>query len=95
MRLHIDGQDIRMNAFVGRIVSNVAEGICRSLDDFPEEPQAVAFTVEAGSGVTLIADGSTVRLNAFVQDIVGNILQALAASLEGVPARPARIELEL
>ena len=95
MRLRVEGQDVRMNEFVTRILANVSEGICRSLDDIPEDAQAVVFTIEAGNGVVLDVEGSRVRMNAFVQEIVGNILRAMVDSLEDVPAAPRSIELVL
>jgi hypothetical protein len=76
-------------------LANVSEGICRSLDDFPGDAQAIVFTIDAGTGVALDVDGSRVRMNAFVQEIVGNILRAMVDSLEGIPAVPRSIELTL
>ena len=95
MRLRVEGQDVRLNEFVARILANVAEGICRSLDDIPGDARGVVFTLEMDTGVTLDVEGSRVRMNAFVQDLVGNILRAMVDSLEGVPAAPRSIELAL
>ncbi|MGB2907882.1 MAG: hypothetical protein WBB73_12310 [Candidatus Aminicenantaceae bacterium] len=95
MRLRVDRQDVRMNAFVARILTNVMEGISRSLDDIPKDSQEAVFTAEAGSGVTLEVDGIPVKMNAFVQSIVGNILRSMVTSLDDVPAAPRSIEVIL
>ena len=95
MRLRVDGQDVRLNEFVTRILANVAEGICRSLDDFPQDAREIVFKAEHGTGITLEVDGSRVRMNAFVEEIVGNILWAMVASLGDVPSVPQSIELAL
>jgi len=95
MRLRVDGQDVRMNAFVARILTNVMEGISRSLDDIPEGSQEAVFTAEAGNGITLEVDGAPIQMNAFVQGIVGNILRSMVTSLDDVPAAPRSIEVTL
>ncbi len=95
MRLRVEGQDVRLNEFVTRILANVTEGICRSLDDFPQDARTIVFKAEAGTGITLEVDGSRVRMNAFVEEIVGIILRAMVASLGDVPSVPQSIELAL
>jgi hypothetical protein len=95
MKLSIDGQDVRMNAFVDRFITNTMESVLRSLDDIPEDPRNVVFLADSGAGVELEIGGTRVRMNAFVQKIIGNMLHGIAVSLDDVPAAPNHIELML
>ncbi len=95
MKLTVDGMNVRMNAFVARIVSNLVEGMLGSLDGIPEP--RVSATLRSGESVpvTLVVNGSDVELNEFVQKIFGNMLQGIISSLDDVAAEPDRIELIL
>ncbi len=95
MRLKVDGQEVRMNAFVNRIITNSVESVLHSLDDIPENPQGVIFRADSEAGVELEVHGTPVRMNAFVQRFVAKLLQAIVASLEDIPAAPGKIEAEL
>jgi len=95
MKLNVDGQDVRMNAFVNRIITNTVESVLLSLDDIPASPQSVVFRADSQAGVELVIDGAPVRMNAFVQKFVGNLLQGIVASLEDIPAAPGSIEVVL
>lgn len=95
MNLNIDGQEVRLNAFVNRIITNTMESVLRSLDDIPEDRQNVIFRADSEAGVELEIDGGPVRMNAFVQKIVGSVLQGIVASLEDVPAAPRSIVVVL
>jgi hypothetical protein len=95
MKLKVDGQEVRINAFVNRIITNTVESVLLSLDDIPENPQGVIFRADPEAGVELEVDGTPVRMNAFVQRFVGNLLKGIVASLEDIPAAPGKIEAEL
>ncbi len=95
MKLTVNGLNVRMNAFVTRIVSNLVESMLSSLDGIPEP--RISATLRSGESVpvTLEVNGSAVELNDFVQHIIGNMLQAIISSLDDVAAKPDRIELIL
>ncbi len=45
MELTIDGKQIRTNAFVQRIMSNISWSIIDSLDDIPENPGNITLLI--------------------------------------------------
>ena len=95
MKLIVNGQNVRMNAFVARIVSNLVESVLSSLDGIPEKRKSVALRSEGSVQAALEVNGSDMELNEFVQKIFGNMLQGIISSLDDVPSSPDHIELFL
>jgi hypothetical protein len=91
MELIVDQKSIRMNAFVQDIVCNVIRGMIRSLDDVPDEPEIVTFTLQESAAVTLMVNGQTIGINDFVQTLAGRIIHGILHSLHGVPAYPETV----
>ncbi len=95
MKLTVNEQNVPMNVFASRIVSNLGESLVGSLDRIPQNRENVTFRSGISAPVALEINGSEVELNDFVQKIFKNVLQGIVTSLDGVPASPDHIELTL
>lgn len=88
MELAINQTNIRMNAFVQDMVGNVILAMIRSLDDVPDAPEVITFTLQETTAVTLTVNGRAVGMNDFVQALVGRIIHGILSVLDDVPDSP-------
>jgi len=95
MKLEIDGKRIRTNAFVQKFLSNIIWSLIDSLDDIPENPQAVAISLVVDSDAALSVEGQDIRMNPFVQRVTRNIITGLVNALDEIPENPHDIVLSI
>ena len=93
MELTIDGKQIRTNAFVQNILSNISWSIIDSLDDIPENPQTMEISLAVDSDVAISVDGQVIRLNPFVHKATHNIIMGMVNALDKTPENPENIIL--
>ena len=93
MELVIDGNKVRMNAFVQKVVENLAQSILSSLDDVPENKDGIVFEYQAGSDIEIKLGKKSLRMNDFVSRLTENVLKGVLASLDDVPADPQSFTL--
>lgn len=93
MKLIIDGNKVRMNAFVQKVVTNLTQSILSSLDDVPENTEGVVFEYQAGSDMDIKLGQKSLRMNDFVRRLTENVLKGILASLDDVPADPQSFTL--
>ena len=95
MELTIDGKQIRTNAFVQKILSNISWSIVDSLDDIPENPQAIEISRSMDSDIDISVDGKAIRMNPFVHKTTHNIIMGMVNSLDKIPENPQSISLSI
>jgi hypothetical protein len=93
MDLTVDGQAIRTNAFVEKILTNISWGIINALKDVPDNPQTIQIVLAAESNLEVALDGQVIRTNPFVQKTVHNIIMGMVNSLDDIPENPEKITL--
>jgi hypothetical protein len=93
MELTVNNQQVRMNAFVQKVMHNLAQSILGSLDDVPEQPDDVIFSYQAGSGIEIRFGQEPLRLNEFVQRMTENVFLGVFRSLDDIPAEPQSFRL--
>jgi hypothetical protein len=93
MELVIDGNNVRMNAFVQKVVANLTQCILSSLDDVPENTDGIVFKYQAGSDMEIKLGQKSLRMNDFVCRLTENVLKGILASLDDVPADPQSFTL--
>ncbi|NOR15554.1 MAG: hypothetical protein GQ544_07610 [Candidatus Aminicenantes bacterium] len=84
-----------MNAFVQKVIANLAQSLLASLDDVPEKPEAVVFERQAGSGLEIKLGQQPLRMNDFVRRLTENVLKGVIVSLDDIPADPQNFTLTL
>ncbi len=47
--LKVDGEEVRTNDFVRRVLARVVEGFVAALDDVPERPERIEILIRAGA----------------------------------------------
>jgi hypothetical protein len=95
MDLTIDGKQIRTNAFVEKILTNISWGIINSLKDVPDNPRTIRIVLAKESDLEISLDGQAIRTNPFVQKTVHNIITGTVNSLDDIPANPENIILSI
>lgn len=95
MELTVDGKQIRMNAFVQKILTNISWSLIDSLDDIPENPQTVEISRNLDSDAAISVDGRAIRMNPFVRKTTHNIFMGLVNSLDDIPENPQNITLSI
>ncbi|MBN1222804.1 MAG: hypothetical protein JXB23_06115 [Candidatus Aminicenantes bacterium] len=95
MEITIDEKQVRANAFVQKIMTNITGSIIASLDGIPENPQTVIITLTQGSPLEMTVDGQNVRMNPFVEKTIRNILAGMIRSLDEIPESPKSITLRV
>jgi hypothetical protein len=95
MELTIDGKQIRANAFVQKILTNISWSIIDSLDDIPENPQTIDMSCDMDSTIAISVDGQAIRMNPFVNKTTHNIIMGVINSLDKIPANPHNIALSI
>lgn len=95
MELKVDGNQIGMNAFVQKVVTNLTRSILDSLDDVPENPQAVVLDYSIEAGVEIRIAERPLRMNEFVQRLTENVLMGILLSLDDVPPEPHSFRLSV
>ena len=95
MDLTIDGKQIRTNAFVQKILTNISWGIVNSLKDIPKNPQSIQIVLATELDLEVSLDGQPLRTNPFVQKTVHNIIMGMINSLDDIPPNPENITLSI
>jgi len=95
MKLTVDEKQVRMNVFVQKVLTNLAQSILVSLDDVPEKSQDVVFEFRTGSGIEIRLAQQSLRMNDFVQKLTENVFKAVIRSLDDVPTEPQCFTLTL
>jgi len=95
MKLTVDEKQVRMNAFVQKVLANLTQSVLDSLDDVPENPQDVVFEFRTESGIAIRLAQQPLRMNDFVQKLTENIFKAVIRSLDDVPPEPQNFILTL
>jgi len=93
MELTIDGNQIRTNPFVRKVLLNISWGLVDSLDDTPENPQTIHISLAPGSDVGISVDNQPIRTNPFVQKATRNIIMSIVNALDDIPENPKNITL--
>ena len=84
-----------MNAFVQKVLINLAKSVLVSLDEVPEKPQDMVFEFRAESGIEIRLAQQPLRMNDFVQRLTENVFKAVIHSLDDVPTEPQSFTLTL
>jgi hypothetical protein len=91
----VDGKQIRTNAFVQEVLSNISWSIIDTLSDIPENPKAMEISLEMGSDIAITVDNQDIRMKSFVHRITQNIIMGMVDALDEIPENPQKIILSI
>lgn len=93
MDLTVDGKQIRTNAFVQEILSNISWSIIETLSDIPENPRTLEISVDMDTDIAISVDDQIIRMKPFVHKITQNIIMGMVNALDEIPDNPQKINL--